>query len=405
MVSFFCHDGRLKPRRLLLLGACAAVAAVLGCGVLAAEAARPDHQPGLPSIVVAEAVERTIGDRVVATGSIEAAEEIHVSPLVDGLPVRALKTDIGDRVEPGDTLAVLDDDALRLEKGQLEAKLAKAEAALTQVQAQLVEAGANSEEARRVADRADLLLASRAISRAETDRLKVLATTSGARLRSAEQSLRIAAADIRLARAQLDDIGLRLARTAVTAPFGGVISARNGKVGAIASGSGLPLYTIIRDGVVEMKADVAEADLVKLAAGQPATVRVAGSRTPVRGRIRVVAPTVDPQTRLGIVRIVLDDATGARPGMYASAIITAGERRAVILPRSSVMSTNGVSLVRKVEANVVRLVPVTVGIEDGPFVEIVSGLEPGELAVAKAGAFVRDGDRIVPVKPAPPVTN
>lgn len=388
-----------------MFSACAAVAVVLDGGVLAGEAARPGHQPALPSIVVAEAVERTIRDRVVATGSIEAAEEIYVSPLVDGLPVRALKAEIGDRVEPGGTLAVLDDDALRLERSQLEAKLAKAEAALMQFRAQLVEARANSEEARRVADRGDLLLASRAISRAEADRLKVLATTSDARLRSAEQSPGIAAADIRLARAQLDDIDLRLARTAVTAPFGGVISARNGKVGAIASGSGLPLYTIIRDGVVEMKADVAEADLVKLAAGQPATVRVTGSRMPVRGRIRVVAPTVDPQTRLGTVRIILNDATGARPGMYASATITAEEKRAVILPRTSVMSANGISMVRKVEADVVRLVPVTVGIEDGPFVEIVSGLEAGELVVAKAGAFVRDGDRIVPVKPAQPITN
>ena len=62
------------------------------------------------------------------------------------------------------------------------------------------------------------------------------------------------------------------------------------------------------------------------------------------------------------------------------------------MPRTSVTSVHGVSTVRKVEDGVVRLVPVTVGIQDGPFVEILSGLEAGELTVAKAGAFVR-GER------------
>lgn len=385
--------------------ACAAVAVIVDFGVLAEEAARPDQQRMLPSIVVTEAVERRIGDHVLATGSIEAIEEIHVSPLVDGLPIRTLIADIGDRVEQGGTLAVLDDEALLLEKSQLEARLAKAEAALIQFQAQLVEAEANSEEATRVARRAELLSANKTVSRAEVDRLKALATASDARFRSAEQSLSIAAADIKLARAQLDDIDLRLARTAVKAPVGGVISARNAKVGGVVAGSGLPLYTIIRDGLIEMKAEVAEADLIKLAVGQPATVKLAGSSTTVPGKIRMVRPTVDPQTRLGTVHIAVADAAKARAGMYASATIIAEERHAVVLPRTSVMSAHGVSTVHKVENGVVRLVPVTVGIQDGPFVEILSGLEAGELAVAKAGAFVRDGDRITPVKPAQPFTN
>lgn len=385
--------------------ACAAVAVILDSGVLAEEAARPERQRMLPSIVVAEAVERRIGDHVLATGSIEAVEEIHVSPLVDGLPIRILNADIGDWVEQGGTLAVLDDEALLLEKSQLEARLAKAEAALIQFQAQLVEAVANSEEATRVAHRAERLSANKTISRSEVDRLKALAIASDARRRSAEQSLSIAAADIKLARAQLDDIDLRLARTAVKAPVGGVISARNAKVGGVVAGSGLPLYTIIRDGLIEMKAEVAEADLIKLAVGQPATVKLAGSSTTVPGKIRMVRPTVDPQTRLGTVHITVADAAKARAGMYASATIVAEEKRAVVLPRTSVTSAHGVSTVRKVENGVVRLVPVTVGIQDGPFVEILSGLEAGELAVAKAGAFVRDGDRITPVKPAQPFTN
>lgn len=390
-------------RRFLVLGARAALSLLTNSGALAEEAAQPDPQPILPSIVVVEAVERRIRDRVLATGSIEAVEEIHVSPLVDGLSIRALNAERGDRVEPGSTLAVLDDGALLLEKSQLAATLAKTEAALAQWQAQRAEAKANADEAARVADRAERLSANKTVSTAEADRLKALATAAQARLRSAEQALGIAAADIRLAGARLADVDLRLARTAVTAPVGGVISARNAKVGAIASGSAnvLPLYTIIRDGVVEMKADVAEADLLKLAVGQAATVRLAGSRMAVTGTVRLIMPTVDAQTRLGTVRIALADAAEARAGMHASAVIIAAEKRAVVLPRTSVSTADGGAIVRKVDDGVVRLVPVTAGIQDGAFVEILSGLAAGERAVAKAGAFVRDGDRIVAVEAEP----
>ncbi|WP_029010093.1 efflux RND transporter periplasmic adaptor subunit [Azospirillum halopraeferens] len=390
-------------RKLPVLGAGVAMGLMAAACVPDRDSAQsgPTHTP--PSIVVVEAVEGRIRDRVLATGSIEAVEEVYVSPLVDGLSIRAVTADRGDRVEGGSTLAVLNDDALRLEKSESEASLAKAEAAQAQAQAQLAEAGANADEATRVAERAARLSGNQTVSVAEADRLSALATAARARLRSAEQALGIATADIRVARARVDDVDLRLARTAVKAPVSGVISVRNAKVGAIASG-GQPLYAIIRDGAVEMAAEVPETDLGKLAVGMPATVELAGGGTAVAGMIRRIAPTVDPQTRLGTVHIALADTAAARPGMYASATLIAEEKRAVILPRASITSVDGGAAVRKVDDGVVHLVPVSVGIEDGPFVEILSGLAAGDRAVAKAGVFVRDGDRIRAVEPAPPAT-
>ncbi|ASY64001.1 Membrane-fusion protein [Sinorhizobium sojae CCBAU 05684] len=359
----------------------------------------------MPSIVVTEAAERAISDRVLATGSIEAVEETYVSPLVDGLSIRSLNVDVGDRVEKGSTLVVLNDDALLLQKSELEANLAKAEAAVAQYRAQLAETTANAEEATRVAERAEQLSTNGTVSTAEADRLKALAAAARARVRSAEQSVSVAAADIKVVQAQVEDVNLRLARTEVKAPVSGVISAKNAKIGAIASGSGEPLFAIIRDGAIEMKADVTEADILKLAVGQPAAVKLAGSSTTVDGKIRLIAPTVDPQTRLGTVHITLADMTEARAGMYASAVITVEQKQAVVLPQTAITSEDGKSIVRKVEDGVVHLVPVTTGIQDGQFVEILSGVEAGEQAVAKAGAYVRDGDRINPVEPAQPTTN
>ncbi len=395
----------MAQKFLPLLGAFAAIALSPFSAASAEEAAKPQQEQILPSIVVTEAAERAISDRVLATGSIEAVEETYVSPLVDGLSIRSLNVDVGDRVEKGSTLVVLNDDALLLQKSELAANLAKAEAALAQYRAQLAETIANAEEATRVAERADQLSANGTVSTAEADRLKALAAAARARVRSAEQSVGVAAADIKVVQAQIEDVNLRLARTEVKAPVSGVISAKNAKIGAIASGSGAPLFAIIRDGAIEMRADVTEADILKLAVGQAAAVKLAGSSTAVDGRIRLIAPTVDPQTRLGTVHITLADTTDARAGMYASAVITVEQKQAVVLPQTAVTSEEGKSIVRKVEDGVVHLVPVTTGIQDGQFVEILSGVEAGEQAVAKAGAYVRDGDRINPVKPAQPTTN
>ncbi|WP_331371952.1 efflux RND transporter periplasmic adaptor subunit [Sinorhizobium chiapasense] len=395
----------MAQKLLSLFGACAAMTLCVFSVAFAEEAAKPQQSQTLPSIVVTEAAQRSISDRVIATGSIEAVEETYVSPLVDGLSIRSLNVDVGDRVEEGSTLVVLNDDALLLQRSQLEANLAKAEASLAQLHAQLAEMTANSEEATRVADRAVRLSENGTVSTAESDRLKALAAAARARVHSAEQSVSVATADIKVVQAQIDDIDLRLARTAVKAPVSGVISAKNAKIGAIASGSGEPLFAIIRDGAIEMKADVAEADIIKLAVGQPATVRLAGSSTTIEGRIRLIEPTVDPQTRLGSVDITLSDTSKARAGMYASAVVTVEQKQAVVLPQTAVTAEDGKAIVRKVEDGVVRLVPVVTGIQDGQFVEILSGLKAGEQTVAKAGAYVRDGDRVNPVKSAQPATN
>ncbi|WP_457584162.1 efflux RND transporter periplasmic adaptor subunit [Ensifer canadensis] len=387
------------------LSVCAAMMIAPFSSAFAEEAAKAQPAQNLPSIVVTEAVDQSISDRVVATGTIQAVEQVYVAPLVEGLSIRSLNVDIGDKVEAGSVLVVLNDDALRLEKSQLEAALAKAEAGLAQLNAQLSEAKANSEEATRVSDRNAELAKNGTVSTAEADRVRALAAATRARVRSAEQAVAVSKADIKVALSQIDDIDLRLTRTEVKAPVAGVISAKNAKVGAIANGSGEPLFAMIRDGAIEMKADVAEADIIKLAVGQPATITLAGGDTKVEGAIRLIAPTVDPVSRLGTVFISLKDTTKARSGMYANAIVTAEQKQAVVLPQTAVTIENGKTIVRKVDNGVVNIVPVKTGISDGKFVEVVDGLKVGEQVVARAGAYVRDGDRINPVKSAQPATN
>lgn len=377
---------------LLALSPMAAFAADAATGEAGTEA-----RENLPSIVVIAAETRTIRDRVIASGTVQAVEEVYVAPLVEGLSIRTLEADVGDRIEAGGTLATLNDDALLLQKSQLEAGLAKAHAGLAQIRAQLAEAKATADEAVRSRDRALKLSRAGTQSQAAADQAVAGAESALARVESAQQAIAVSEADIKLAEAQIADIELKLARTAVKSPVAGVVSARSAKIGAIASGAATPLFTVIRDGAIELKADVAEDDVLKLAPGQKATVTLAGGAAKLSGSIRLVEPTLDAQSRLGRVYIGFDQPERARAGMFASAEILAEEKQGIVLPLSAVTMARGETLVRKVENGVIKLVPVRTGIQDGQVIEIVEGLAAGDTVVAKAGAYVRDGDRINPV--------
>lgn len=360
-----------------------------------------------PAIVVTPVATRTLVDKVVATGTIRAVNDIYIQPQVDGLSIRALNADVGDRVEADSVLAVLNDDALLLQKSQMEATKAKAQASVAQLQAQIAEARANADDAIRQRDRAVRLGKSGTMSTSQVEQLTSAATVAEARTRSAEHSMAVAEADIKVVDAQIADIELRLARTSVKAPVAGVISARDAKVGAIAMmAGGQPLFTLIQDGALELIADVSEGDILKIKIGQKATIALAGSRETLNGSVRLVSPSIDAVSRLGSVHIALDDSEKARAGMYGSATITIETAEGIALPLTALLTgSDGETTARKVENDVVKLVKVQSGIQDGAFIQIVEGLKEGDEVVAKAGAYVRDGDRINPVRTPQTQTN
>jgi len=360
-----------------------------------------------PAIVVTSVATRTLVDKVVATGTIRAVNDVYVQPQVDGLSIRALNADVGDRVEADSVLAVLNDDALLLQKSQMEATKAKAEASVAQMQAQIAEARANADDAIRQRDRAVRLGKTGTMSTSQVEHLTAAATVAEARTRSAEQSIAVAEADIKVVDAQIADIDLRLARTSVKAPVAGVISARDAKIGAIAMmGGGQPLFTLIQDGALELIADVSEGEILKIKVGKKATIALAGSRETLNGSVRLVSPAIDAVSRLGSVHIALDDSEKARAGMYGSATIIVETADGIALPLTALLTGgDGETTARKVENDVVKLVKVRSGIQDGAFIQIVEGLKEGDEVVAKAGAYVRDGDRINPVRTPQTQTN
>jgi len=366
-----------------------------------AEAAVPPPAAAAdPAISVAAVAERVLRDRVLASGYVAAVESVLVAPQIEGQAIEALLAEVGDDVTQGQVLARLSATALDLQRAQLTASLASARAQIAQAGAHLVEARAAAEEAQRVRARTEALRAQGAATQAAAEQAAASATAAEARVLVAIEAQNAARAQEALVQAQIANIDLQLARTEIKAPVAGRIVARNAQVGAIASAQARPMFEIVRDGALELRADVAEQDMQRLAPGQRATLRAVGLATPLSGTVRLVEPAIDAASRLGRVRIAVEAGENLRQGMFLEAEILVAERRALAVPVTAVGATAEGATVMRVEDNRVARVPVVTGIRDNGWVEIVSGLAPGQQVVAKAAAFVRDGDRITPV-PAP----
>ena len=390
---------RLLSTTAILLSLLAAPAA------LAEEPVVTAPKQNLPAIVITTAAMRKLTDKVVATGTVKAVEEVYVQPQVDGLSIRSLNADVGDKVQANSTLATLNEDALILQKSQMLATRAKGEASLAQLHAQLAEAHANAEEAELQRIRAVSMGAKGTMSTSSVEQANASAAANKARVGSAEQAIAVSEADLKVTDSQIADTDLKLARTGIKTPVAGTVASRNARVGAIANGSGDPLFTIIRDSQLELVVDVSESDITKILIGQKAQISLSGSREKLTGTVRLVAPIVDSVTRLGLVHITIDQGDKARAGMYGNAEIVIRQEEGVALPLTAVNSDESGSSARKVENGVVKFVNVETGIQDGAYVEILKGLKAGEEVVAKAGAYVRDGDHITPVRDASQASN
>lgn len=366
--------------------------------VAAAESAAPVAAPALPAITVSEVTSQLMTERVIASGLIAAIEEIQVAPLVEGQPLDQLLADVGDVVTEGQVLAVLSKSTLDLQKTESVASLAVAKSAISQAEAQLVEAEAARDEAQRVAERTAKLREQGTAPQAQSDTARSNAVSANARVMVATQGLEAARAQLALAEARQENVELNLSRTEVRAPVAGKIVARNAKIGAIATAAGQPMFVIIRDAALELRADVAETDLLRLAKDQRAALRAVGMAEALTGTVRLVEPAIDPVTRLGRARIAIDSPGDVlRTGMFVEAEIVVAEREALAVPVTSIGSSPEGSTVMRVKDGVVERVIVQTGIRDGGLVEVTDGLSAGDAVVSKAGAFVRSGDRINPV--------
>ncbi|MEY2890908.1 MAG: hypothetical protein RJA98_816 [Pseudomonadota bacterium] len=358
-------------RPALALGALALATLLMLAAVPSPAADAPASAPARAALAVTlvQAQPSQLPLRVAANGNIAAWQEASVGTEANGLRLDDVRANVGDVVQRGQVLATFAADAVQAEVAQAQASVAEGEAALA-------EAAANAARARELQNTG-------ALSVQQINQYLTAEKTARARL-DAQRAL---------VRSQQ----LRLKHTQVVAPDAGVISARSATVGAVLP-AGQELFRLIRQGRLEWRAEVQAAELASLQPGMAVTLTPTGGQ-PVAGKLRKVAPTVDPSTRNGIVYVDLTAPGSARAGMFARGEFVLGQSQALTLPQSAVQLRDGFAYVMQLgAASKVAQRKVVTGRRLGERIEIVSGLAAGAQVVASGGAFLSDGDtvRVVP---------
>ncbi|MBD5802854.1 Multidrug resistance protein MdtA precursor [Azoarcus sp. Aa7] len=309
-----------------------------------------------------------------ATGNVAAWQETIVGSEIGGLRIAQVFANVGDRVKKGQVLVALDD--------------AVVQADLAQARAQLQEARAMHAEARANGDRARRFQPTGMMSEQQVTQYLTAEQTARSRI------------DLAAARVQLAE--LRVRQTRILAPDDALISGRAATVGTVPQ-AGQELYRLILQGRLEWRAEVAAADIGQIRPGDGARLTLAGGES-AEGRVRSIAPSIDPQTRNGIIYVDLAD-SAAKAGMFANGeIMPAAQEapRALSLPQSAVLLRDGFSYAYRIGPDDhVTLVRVTPGRRRGDRVEILSGIAESERFVETGAGFLSDGDLVEVAAPVP----
>ncbi len=423
---------KLKPAALLVM-AVLAVAITAGAFFYfssgkpdAAAAAKPAPKPAL-TVSTAQPESTRLSITLAANGNIAAWQEAVIGSESSGLRLTQVLVNVGDVVKTGQLLATFSTDSVQ-------ADVAQARASLLEAQASASDAAANAERAR-------TLQHSGALSTQQINQFLTTEKTAKARAEAAQ--------------AVLGAQQLRGRQTRVLAPDSGVISARSATLGSVLA-SGTELFRMIRQGRLEWRAEVTSAELGRITAGTAVKVRPA-SGGELQGRVRMIAPSVDPLTRSALVYVDLlpmsGSSAGARragppqasaaptggsepraagnvgaensragppqasaappskdrgsvvreatsvgaalPGMFARGEFDLGATDALTIPQRALVVRDGFNYVFRLGADQrVSQLKVQTGRLAGERVEVVSGLAPDARIVVNGAGFLNDGDLV-----------
>ncbi len=367
-----------QGRRPLLLAVAVALFIAFFVAFLVWKARAPKQAaPPAPPPTVTVVVPGTslVATEINATGTIRARRDMPVGVVGEGGMVTRIRVEAGAKVVKGQILAEIDSGVQQ--------------AQLQQLRASVVQATADARLAEAELQRAEALTARGFVSRADIERKTATRDSAVARVRIAE--------------AQVREMQERLERLSIRAPEAGLVLARNIEPGQIVSPASGALYRIAADGEMELRAEVAEQDMAAIKVGQEAGVTPVGSANRYVGHVWLVEPLIDPESRQGVVRILLPEGDELRSGGFATVRIEGASNERPLLPQSAILADRDGPHVLTVGADdVVRRVDVTTGPSTAAGVVVLSGLSGSERVVRSAGAFLDPGEKVSPISPISP---
>lgn len=345
---------------------------LLGCGGNGAPAPVVNDTPAL-TVTVGTPVARPLARTITASGSVAPWQEISLGVELSSVRVARVLVDVGQRVKRGQPLIEMDARSLQVDLNSARARLAEADAAL-------VLARANGERGRRLKEQ-------QLISAGNADEL----IAGEARAEAQRQS----------ALAQLESARLRLGFATLRAPDDGVISARSVDPGQIVSPNN-ELLKMIREGRLEWRGELSGADLARARVGTEVRLRDPTGAL-VTGKVRSVAPSLDPRSRTGLVYADVPQPGELRAGMFVEGALVLGDAPALIIPRQSVVVRDGISYVftlgeRQGDNARVRQQRIATGATLAEEIAVLDGLDAEQQIVFRGAGFLSDGDLVAIAK-------
>ena len=366
---------RFSPATFAVIAACLLLATggalVYSGASRAADEPRAGQTRPAMTVTTAQPQRTPVPLRLAANGNVAAWQEAIIGAESNGLRLTDVRVNVGDVVKAGQVLATFSAETVQAD--------------VAQVRASLLEAQAHAAEAAANADRARSLQATGALSQQQIQQYTTAEKTAQARVEAAK--------------ATLNAQQLRLKHTQVVAPDSGVISARTATVGAVV-GAGTELFRMVRKGRLEWRAEVTSTELRRIAPGAKVSVTAASGAT-AEGTVRMVAPTVDPQTRNALVYVDLPANSDFRAGMFARGDFALGQSEALTVPQEALVARDGFFYVFVVGPDQrVQQRKVQTGRRVADRVEVLSGLDSNATVAVRGAGFLNDGD-LVRVAAAP----
>jgi RND family efflux transporter MFP subunit len=365
---------------------------------LRAEAA--DQAQSLPRVEVITVARAPSKSGLQLPGSIQAVTEAPILARADGY-VKRRSADIGDRVHSGQSVAEIEAPELAQQVLQAKASLEQAQAALEQAQANYQQGKSNMELAKITAQRWNTLNTKGVVSRQENDQYQSQYQAQASNLQALDKAISAQRSSIAAADANLSRLRNMQSYTVVRAPFDGVITQRNVDTGALVNAGSTLLYRIAQTATLRIYVNVPQSSASSIHTGQTALLTV--SNIPGRtftGSVARTANSLDPATRTLLVELHVPNADGALlPGMYCQVQLNSPRAHPpLLIPSDALIVRTGAPLVAIVKADhTIHLQTLDVGRDFGDRIEVLSGLQEGDIIIPNPGDSAREGLKVDPV--------
>jgi RND family efflux transporter MFP subunit len=320
----------------------------------------------------------------VLPGSAMPLLEAGLYPRASGYIARRL-VDIGDRVQKGQLLAVIDAPDLDDQLNQAKANLEQARAKLKLNEANLVLAQITLERSLRI-NRKGL----GAVAQQEVDQEQAALDTSQASVETAKASIQTNQAAVQ----RFTDLQ---AFERIVAPFPGIITARHIDVGDLVSADSTAreLFHLMRTDILRVFVDVPQVFATGIQVGQRAVVyRREAPLKPFSGKVTRTADALDPTTRTLRTEVqVANPENALRPGMYLQVkFVFSNEQKAVLIPSAAVVTRAGALRVAVLDdQHRVQYRAVQLGRDYGADIELLAGITAGDTVVVRPGDDLPEG--------------